>query len=827
MSADDRASRSREEVPTILPVHNVRIEVDLPTPTAEHPPSLPIRHLSAPAYQSPLRHHRRAPSRSKGVKETLDARSHYGSSDDDGGAVHRINQYVIKQEIGRGSFGAVHLAVDQYGAEFAVKEFSKSRLRKRAQSNLLRKPAHARRPGQLAAGVGGFNSPLHRQSSSDKATESNNSLSLIKEEIAIMKKLDHHNLVSLIEVLDDPQEDSLYMVLEMCKKGVVMKVSVEERAHPYEQEACRCWFRDMILGIEYLHAQGIIHRDIKPDNCLITHDDVLKIVDFGVSEMFEKESDMHTAKSAGSPAFMPPELCVVKHGAVSGKAADIWSMGVTLYCLRYGRIPFEQTNMLELYESIKADDVDLENEQDKQFEDLMHRLLEKNPDKRITMDELRVHPWVTKGGTDPLLSAEENCANLVEPPTEAEMDDAITGNMSHLMIVMKAVKRFKKLVRRKRPEILESIFGRESRFTRPPDSVHATSKSADAQDRKTIESALAVEGVHKETYAGTAAPTLDGASAESPMSIPTTHSSPHRDDGFDSPSTPRPQTDQQTPLSSPEHPSLMRDKSNTFPLDDRDRAKGQAHDPLEDRLFLHIGSDPDTYHEPNHEHPIISESPSGVDEDIYERAYQEEMRRILEEKASADLVLTRRVEHIERLRRHPNVLASSINHAIDFAGISASRMHARAKNGHVANFVREAKVKARERRAEDSGGNTPSSSERPSPAEGGGSGFSSFVREARDKARERKAEESSSSTTSRPQRSPLPEEDAVSGLDGSSTSSSGQSGGGDPRRFRDMARSSAGDVLKGVAKRLDDRATKLQVRGNSSPQLPTSSSSAS
>lgn len=73
---------------------------------------------SAPAYQSPLRHHRRAPSRSSGVKETLDARSHYGSSDDDGGSVHRINQYSIKQEIGRGSFGAVHLAVDQYGTEF-------------------------------------------------------------------------------------------------------------------------------------------------------------------------------------------------------------------------------------------------------------------------------------------------------------------------------------------------------------------------------------------------------------------------------------------------------------------------------------------------------------------------------------------------------------------------------------------------------------------------------------------------------------------------------------------------------------------------------------
>lgn len=180
-------------------------------------------------------------------QETLNARSHYGSSDDDGAAIHRINQYIIKQEIGRGSFGAVHLAVDQYGHEYAVKEFSKSRLRKRAQSNLLRRPNQKR---QFAGR--GFNSPLHRVSTSDRLTPTaTNPLDLIKEEIAIMKKLHHNNLVSLIEVLDDPEEDSLYMVLEMCKKGVVMKVGLDDRADPYDEETCRCWFRDMILGIEY------------------------------------------------------------------------------------------------------------------------------------------------------------------------------------------------------------------------------------------------------------------------------------------------------------------------------------------------------------------------------------------------------------------------------------------------------------------------------------------------------------------------------------------------------------------------------------------------
>jgi len=104
----------------------------------------------------------------------------------------------------------------------------------------------------LPAGIG-FNSPLHRHST----TEENNAFELIKEEIAIMKKLNHPNLVSLIEVLDDPEEDSLYMVMEMCKKGVVMQVGLEERADPYSEEQCRCWFRDMILGLEYRMSRPV------------------------------------------------------------------------------------------------------------------------------------------------------------------------------------------------------------------------------------------------------------------------------------------------------------------------------------------------------------------------------------------------------------------------------------------------------------------------------------------------------------------------------------------------------------------------------------------
>lgn len=119
----------------ILPSHG--ISIDIPSSSdSVRPPNirhvydsdsilvLPMTNLllspqrSTPAYESPLRHHRRHQSSAKLVKETLHARSEYTNSEDDGGAVHRINQYQIKQEIGRGSFGAVHLAVDQYGTEY-------------------------------------------------------------------------------------------------------------------------------------------------------------------------------------------------------------------------------------------------------------------------------------------------------------------------------------------------------------------------------------------------------------------------------------------------------------------------------------------------------------------------------------------------------------------------------------------------------------------------------------------------------------------------------------------------------------------------------------
>ncbi|GAB7343701.1 hypothetical protein MBLNU457_1684t1 [Dothideomycetes sp. NU457] len=718
---ENGTSKKAEEA-GIMPSHH-GISLDITSPEADvRPPA--VTHVSTPAYHSPLRHHRRASSRTKHVKETLNAHSHYGSSSDDGTATFQVNQYNIKQEIGRGSFGSVHLAVDQFGTEFAIKEFSKSRLRKRAQSNLLRRPR--RTPSShLTAESGGFNSPLSRVTSEDRAKGStNNSLELIKEEIAIMKKLNHNNLVNLIEVLDDPEEDSLYMVLEMCKKGVVMKVGLEETADPYDDETCRCWFRDMILGIEYLHAQGIIHRDLKPDNCLITDDDVLKIVDFGVSEMFEKDSEMHTSKSAGSPAFMPPELCVAKHGQVSGKAADIWSMGVTLYCLKFGKIPFEKGSMLELYDSIRADEFDLPGKQDPNLVDLMRQILEKNPEKRITMKQLREHPWVTKNGEDPLLSEQENCADIVEPPTEEEKEQAITGNVSNLMIVMKAVRRFKQLLMRKRPEMMEGIFGRASRIVAPPSLLGRAypsrkSKSQDTHDRKPVEQALIAEGIHHPLVVNDdneVSPRCFEQARQSENSLLQDHS-----------------IEQQTT----EGRLSQRKETETHHLSARQRtssrdslSRGHAHDPLKDTLWLNIGAGTDPVTDPE---TCISESPTGTEDGIYEMAYRQEMDKILERRGrAATMFLNRRVEHRSDIKKHDNIIDHARAATMSAFGAGSSD----STGGGLAGLVQKAKAAAH--KEGDSNENDTEDDQKESeetPKHESGGGIAGLVHKAKAAAR--------------------------------------------------------------------------------------------
>ncbi|EMR08707.1 hypothetical protein PNEG_02885 [Pneumocystis murina B123] len=328
-------------------------------------------------------------------KETLDV----FLSDDDG--FNRLNRYDIKDQIGHGSFGAVNRCIDMLtGEEYAIKEFSKVQLKKVYGYSRF---SHFKSESDSFIYNNDISSYWHVKNNYE---QNNNPFFYIKEEIDIMKKINHRNIVNMIDVLDDPNGDSIYIVLEMCEKGALMDLDLNKIATPYSETDCRRWFRDLMLGVEYLHFNGICHCDIKPENLLLSKDGILKITDFSISKMFRRDDSFRKIK--GTPAFMAPELCFPEGNAVSCRAADIWSMGITLWCLRFGCLPFYDSDIVKLYDMIKTKEIVIPQYISPSLKDLFEKILEKIPEKRIKLHDLRKHSWITQDGIDPLITYEEN-----------------------------------------------------------------------------------------------------------------------------------------------------------------------------------------------------------------------------------------------------------------------------------------------------------------------------------------------------------------------------------------------------------------------------------
>lgn len=187
-----------------------------------------------------------------------------------------------------------------------------------------------------------------------------------------------------------------------------------------------------------MHYQGIIHRDIKPANLLWTKNHVVKISDFGVSYsntcfgLSVEENELELAKTAGTPAFFAPELCYCDPSkrSIITKAIDIWALGITLYCLLFGTCPFTADGEYELMNVILTKPLEIPSIPpigDK-AKDLLKRLLEKNPNDRITLEEVKLHPWLLEDISDPALWIKETDPKnyqLLEV-TQQEVDGAVS-----------------------------------------------------------------------------------------------------------------------------------------------------------------------------------------------------------------------------------------------------------------------------------------------------------------------------------------------------------------------------------------------------------------
>ncbi|KAG1710481.1 Serine/threonine-protein kinase stk11 [Nymphon striatum] len=192
-------------------------------------------------------------------------------------------------------------------------------------------------------------------------------------EISLLKKLQHKNVIELMDVIENKEKEKLYMILEYCVIGLhELLESSSEKMFPVWQ--AHGYFIQLIDGLEYLHSCGIIHKDIKPGNLLLATDETLKISDLGVAEALDRfaVSDM-SQTSQGSPAFQPPEIA---NGLeeFSGFQVDVWSSGITLYNITTGKYPFEGDNIFKLFENIGKGEYKIPEEVDSLLRNLLEGL---------------------------------------------------------------------------------------------------------------------------------------------------------------------------------------------------------------------------------------------------------------------------------------------------------------------------------------------------------------------------------------------------------------------------------------------------------------------
>ena len=297
------------------------------------------------------------------------------------------HEYELGNVLGTGAYATVRVCKDPVnGTVFAVKVFKKSFLKRRRFSS-----------GEWKTNLDG----VHR-------------------EIAIMKQIHHPHVMALHDVT--ASDNHLYMVMDFCPRGAIMETDQLPRP-PLPLNDSRRWFADAVLGLQYLHFQGVVHHDLKPDNILVNMKGAAVISDFGVSRAHGGTSDQDVdmpvtpggrdskgnaslAKGAsGTPLYNAPEK--FNSSTYDGTAADVWALGVTLHAMVFGKLPYpaEKFGMPEdLEEAIcAAGEFEIECEcDDESLATLIQGMMKKAPAERLTLDEVHDAKWANQ-----LIKAEE------------------------------------------------------------------------------------------------------------------------------------------------------------------------------------------------------------------------------------------------------------------------------------------------------------------------------------------------------------------------------------------------------------------------------------
>nr|XP_040141984.1 maternal embryonic leucine zipper kinase isoform X4 [Ictidomys tridecemlineatus] len=218
----------------------------------------------------------------------------------------------------------------------------------------------------------------------------------VKTEIDALKNLRHQHICQLYHVLETANK--IFIVLEYCPGGELFDYIISQDR--LSEEETRVVFRQIVSAVAYVHSQGYAHRDLKPENLLFDENHKLKLIDFGLCAKPKGNKDYHLQTCCGSLAYAAPEL--IQGKSYLGSEADVWSMGILLYVLMCGFLPFDDDNVMALYKKIMRGKYDVPKWLSPSSILLLQQMLQVDPKKRISMKNLLNHPWIMQDYNCPI-----------------------------------------------------------------------------------------------------------------------------------------------------------------------------------------------------------------------------------------------------------------------------------------------------------------------------------------------------------------------------------------------------------------------------------------
>ncbi|OVA11558.1 Protein kinase domain [Macleaya cordata] len=336
----------------------------------------------------------------------------------------RVGKYELGRTMGEGSFAKVKFARDiETGENFAIKILDKEKLLKHKMINQ------------------------------------------IKREISTMKLIRHPNVIRMYEVM--ASKTKIYIVLELVTGGELYdKIASNGRL---KEDEARKYFQQLINAVDYCHSRGVFHRDLKPENLLLDASGILKVSDFGLSalpQQVREDGLLHT--TCGTPNYVAPE--VLNSKGYDGAKADLWSCGVILFVLMAGYLPFEESNLMELYKKIFKADFSCPPWFSTSAKKLIKKILDPNPMTRISIAEVIENDWFKKGYKPPSFEVEDVTLDDVDAAFNETMEpgNLVVEKREERPVTMNAFELISKSQGLNLGSLFEKQMGpvkRETRFT--------------------------------------------------------------------------------------------------------------------------------------------------------------------------------------------------------------------------------------------------------------------------------------------------------------------------------------------------------------------------